>query len=1174
MDDMPPPALLAPAPAIPVLSARDIAQHAQSMASDPLVSAFVTASAGSGKTKLLTDRLLRLMLGGARPERLLCLTFTKAAAAEMATRLHGRLGQWAVAPEAALQNELRALLGHDPSKDEVARARAGFAAVLELPGGMRIATLHGFAQSLLQAFPLEAELPPGFTVLEERDATAQLATAREMELPLSPGLEQLATLSNAKALSGLMAEWRKAESRLNAGLDGVGGLPMLVAEIAHRLGLEPDADEDSLRRDVAMPPEETHLARAAAMLAGSTNANDQERGKAMRAFLALNPAECRMAALEDWRRVFLTKEGTVKADKNVATKGGLGAAGQAAALAILVPEAQRLEAAIAQATALALLRATEAALTLGIPVLRRFAAAKQRTGRLDYDDLIASARTLLKNPGAAWVLFKLDGGLDHVLLDEAQDSNPEQWGIAAALTAEFFAGEGTHANEAPRTIFAVGDVKQSIFSFQGADATGLPRAEAEFRTAVTAAGQVFRSVPLEVSFRSAPPILALVDAVFAEGAARVGVVGDGQVLRHLPDRAGAAGLIELWPLQSQDAAEAPPAWDVPEHAVAEAGADARLAAALAARIAHMIAHGRLDARCEAAGGEGRRIHAGDILVLVRRRNAFVGQLVRALKERDVPVGGADRMVLVEQLAVQDVLATLDAILLPQDDLQLAAALKSPIFGLDDARLFTLAHGRGGSLHARLMAQRGGETPTGRAADLFAALAARADHVPPHALIAEILGERGARARLLARLGPDAADPLDELLTAALAHEAAHPASLQGFLHWLRRASAQIKREAETRADVVRVMTVHGAKGLQAPIVILPDTTASPPNSSGLRWTEEELPLWAPKKKGFAAPAYTAADDARSEAEAAENNRLLYVALTRAEDRLLVCGWHGRRAPAAGCWYEKIAAGFARLGDMVEAPFAPTDWGAEAAGFAAGPWLSLTSPQIDPRKADSLTAGPRQPAQAATSLPAWARIPAVGAAAPAIASPSHMEDEDAASPAAAPHAPGDPLGERFRRGNLVHALLQALPDLPEDARAAAGQDYLGRPGHGLDATQRDELLAEVMAILAHPAIAAAFGPGSLAEAPLAGRVGDRTILGVVDRLLITRQRITVLDYKTNRPPPETPEAAPPGYLRQMAAYRAVLRLAFPDRPVDCTLVWTYGARIMPLPDALLDFFAPA
>jgi len=1103
--------------------ARAEANARQREASDPGASCFVTASAGSGKTKLLTDRLLRLMLGGAAPERLLCLTFTKAAAAEMAGRLNARLGEWAVAEEARLREDLAALLGRAPGAEDMERARAAFARVLELPGGMRIATLHAFAQSLLRGFPLEAGLAPGFAVMEEMDAAARLAEAREAELPVSPATARLATLTDARGMQALLRALREDEPLLEGALAASGGtLAGLRARLAARLGLPPDASEEALALEAVTGGDDGALARAGAALRLSGNANDVERGEAIGAFLTLAPP-LRLLKLAEWQALFLTDKGAVRAARNLATKG-TGAA-QAMVQATLTTEGERLVALEARRCALALLDATLAAVTLGRPVLGHFAAAKRRVGRLDYDDLIASARALLDNPGAAWVLYKLDGGLDHVLLDEAQDSNPEQWGIAGALTAEFTAGEGR--NEAPRTLFAVGDVKQSIFGFQGADATGLPRAASAFEGRAVAAGLDFRRVELNVSFRSAPPVLALVDSVFAEGAAREGVVPEGEVLRHNPDRADAAGCVELWPLLAAGEAEEAPAWDVPETPMGETGPDARLARALARRIRDMIAAERLPARHEGdpAQGEaegGRRIRAGDILVLVRRRDAFVAALVRALKELNVPVGGVDRMVLVEQLAVQDVLATLDALLLPEDDLQLAAALRSPLFGLAEEDLFELAHGRSGPL----------------------------------------------AARLLARLGPDAADPLDELLTAALAHERAHPASLQHFLHWLRRAATEVKREPENSADRVRVMTVHGAKGLQAPIVIMPDTAGAPPLRPGLRWTEEGLPLWAPRGAGFDAPAWREAQADQAAAEAEEGNRLLYVALTRAEDRLLVCGWY-RKKKAAACWYDKAAEGFRRLPGVEEVPFDPAAWGGEAAGFLEGPLLRLETPQRGPRREDRARA-----AATATGLPAWARLPAPAVQGGGVATPSHMEDDAAEGAAATPHAPADPLGRRFRRGNLIHALLQSLPELAPAQRAAAGARHLARPGHGLDPAQQAEILAEALAVLDHPEIASAFGPGSLAEAPIAGRVGDRLILGVVDRLVVTPEAVLVLDFKTNRPPPLHPEAAPQAYLRQMAAYRAVLRLAYPGREVRCALVWTYGARVMPLPPALLDRHALA
>ena len=1160
------------------LTPRQEAELQQGLGSDPAASAWVTASAGSGKTKVLTDRVLRLLLAdGTRPGAILCLTFTKAAAAEMATRLARRLGDWAVAPAAELERQIAALLGRSPAGAELAAARTLFCRVLELPGGMRISTIHAFCQSLLRAFPLEAGLSPQFGVVEDREAAALLADAQEEVLagPRTPraALDALASLVPPSAFGQLVATLTRDRERLAAALRGAGSLEGLCAAIARHLGLG-NAAEDAALLTGAVAAVEAEIVTAARLLEASRNANDQKRGAKLLDWLALDAAQ-RVARWEGWSEVFLTKEGTVRA--TLATKE-VGAR-QAECVAILRAEGERVAEVEAARRACRLLEATRALLHLGAPVLDGFAARKRARGLMDYDDLILAAQRVLQDPGSAWVLYKMDGGLEHVLLDEAQDSNPAQWGIAAALTAEFFAGRGVERNargtepkdkpQPARTIFAVGDVKQSIYGFQGADATGFGRWKTHFAERCAAISSELRDVQLKVSFRSTAPVLQLVDAVFAAGPARAGVVEDGAELVHRPDRIGQAGVVELWPMLEADSAAPPPAWEVPEEPARTAGAEAMLAEAIAARIHHWIESK------EPLPARGRAIRPGDILILVRRRTgSFVPRLLRALKEKQVPVGGADRIRLAEQIAVQDLLALCDVLLLPEDDLQLAAVLKSPLVGLSETQLFALAQDRPGSLWARLAEARGAETDEGRAADWIARLMNRADLVTPHALLAEVLGEHRGRERLLARLGPDAADPLDELLNAALDHERRHPPSLQGFVQWIRRGGAEVKREAESGGDVVRVMTVHNAKGLQAPIVILPDTVGSGRDDRTVRWQMEgaahPIPLWAPRKDAHA-PAFTALLDAEKQARAAEEHRLLYVALTRAEDRLLVCGWQ-KQAPKTrpwpeGCWYDLIAEGFGRAG-ATETPFAPDAFGAPAeARFAAAPLRRLDSAQAAAAKPDGRDA----PALAAADLPGWARLPAPAESGPEALSPSAIPAENE-TPAAAPHGSADPTGRRFRRGRLIHALLQHLPDRAPAEREAAARAFLARPGQGLSAAEQAETLAEVMALLAESALAAALGAGSLAEAPIAGRLGGKLVSGQVDRLLVTPDRVLVVDYKTNRPPPVALDQVPALYLRQMAAYRAVLRLAFPGRAVECALVWTHGARFMPLPGELLDAHA--
>ena len=1153
--------------------ARKRAEDAQTFAADPNASAWVEASAGSGKTKLLTDRLLRLLLAGVPPGRILCLTFTKAAAAEMATRLALRLGEWAVADDAKLAETLQKLTGTTPGREGLAAARRLFVEVLEQPGGMRISTLHGFAQSLLRGFPLEAGLAPQFAVMQEQDGRALLARERDALLVGGAAQDALAILAKYQAptrFAEVINTMAGASSKFLGAEEKRQGMAGLRAALMRKLGIPPGEDDEAAIIAAVIDAPEAEALRAAAPLLLAGSKQDTGHGEKLTAWFAL-PMEQRIARYADWRAIFVTTENAVRS--KLATKQ-LGAR-QAEINDLMRREGERQLELDGKHAAARVLAASLALFAIGAPVLRRYQAAKKNAGLLDYDDLIAGARKLLSNPGSAWVMYKLDEGLDHILLDEAQDSNRQQWDIIGALTAEFFAGLG--AREEQRSIFAVGDQKQSIYAFQGAEVEQFKDAKDHYEGVVRASGQEFRPVPLDVSFRSTEPVLALVDAVFADKPARDGVAQDAP-LRHYADRAGHAGSVELWPILQVDKAHPPPDWAPPEQAVAAEGAAPQLAGAIAARIEHLIKNETLPARIEKGKEDtqpqGRCIRPGDILVLLRgrKRGGFAPALVRALKKLSIPVGGIDRMVLADELAVQDMLALAGWLLLPDDDLTLAALLKSPLIGLDEEALFTLAHGRSkASLHAALMAHRGSATDVGRVADWLAAQAAELDFITPYGLFADVLGApgpldpRAGRARILARLGPDAGDPLDELLNAALEHEKLNPPSLQGFVHWLRQGGAEIKREAEAAGNVVRIMTVHGAKGLQAPIVILPDTTRKTQDSKTLRWFEDgdaPLPVWAPQTKGFEAPALTAQRQADQAREAEEEHRLLYVALTRAEDRLIICGWNSAKNLPPGCWYDLVAQGFARLPGHETSSFDP-------AGFGDDPkLLSLSAPQTaPPRLEDPLLAS-----AAEARPPAWAWQKLAEEAPAGSLAPSALPGEQE-TPAAAPRPAQDPLGLRFRRGRLVHALLQSLPEHPEAGWEELSRRFLARRAPGLSAAEQEATLQEVLDLLRQGWMREALSAGSLAEAPLAGEVNGRLIAGQVDRLKIEADRVLVLDYKTNRPPPEKVADVAPLYLRQMAAYRALLRAAFPGRVVECALVWTYGARFMALPDAVLDPHAP-
>ena len=1138
--------------------ARARAEAEQREASDPAVSAFVAASAGSGKTKLLTDRMLRLMLGGAAPGRIQCLTFTKAAAAEMSLRLQHRLGGWVTLDDAALDAELAQLLV--PATAETRRdARALFADVLDLPGGMRIGTIHAFCQSLLRRFPLEAAISPHFRLVEDADARAAMDAARE-------GVLAVADAAVLAELAGLVAAdgFGKLVAQLDARRDALGPAllmaePRLAAAMRRAAGVGA-TDDAAILADAVGWPGDAALRDVQRIALSHATATTREKAQRVLGWLGLPPA-LRQEHWAEWLTEFLTENGQPR-------KAGAFALGNFAKthpeiVALMMAEQERVLAVEEQRRALRVARASTAMLSLAAPVLRAYARRKDSSGFLDYGDLIGRTSALLQDPGAAWVLYKLDGGIDHLLLDEVQDTAPEQWQIAHRLTEEFFAGLGAAADDGrTRTFFAVGDPKQSIYSFQGADPAEFQRSRAEMAARVGSAQ--WRDVTLDVSFRSTAPVLALVDAVFADPQAMQGVAEDGP-LRHYPDRAGAAGRVELWPLVPVPEVPAATPWTVPERNMGLVSAPQRLADALATFIAAALQRGeRLPSR-------DRALRPGDILVLVRRRNDFAQGLVRALKVRGVPVAGLDRLVLDEQAAVQDVLALCDAVLLPEDDLAVACVLTSPLGGLDDDDLMRLSIGRRDSLWDALRARSGEDARWQAAADLLAAVQARADFVTPHALLAEALGPLGGRARLLARLGPEASEPLDELLRAALAYAAAHPPSLQGFVHWLRRSGAAVKRETEGAGGTVRIMTVHGAKGLQAPMVILPDTTALPPAGDEIVWTTDPrtgatLPLWSPRKE-LRCAAVERVQAQELVLKTKEYNRLLYVALTRAEDRLLVCGWDTRKAVSDGSWYRMVERGFHAMG-AAPAEFAsvPHPWPGEV--------LLLDSAQTAPPRTDRAAAvGTGDP------LPDWAGRPGdwrprALPQEPPVPVPLAPSRPDGALFGPVPRA-ASPLAARQEgrlRGVLVHALLQHLPSLPSEARAAAARAHLAQAGHGLDPVDADALAAQVMAVLGAPALVPLFGPGSRGEQPLTGLVGNRVITGVVDRMVVTADEVRVADFKTRAAPADMADT-PVFYLRQLAAYRAVLRGIYPGRPVRCVLVWTEGLVIADLPDSLLDQHEP-
>ncbi|MFT3975137.1 MAG: double-strand break repair helicase AddA [Amaricoccus sp.] len=1106
-----------------------LAAEAQRQAAAPRRSSWVSANAGSGKTRVLTDRVARLLLAGTDPARVLCLTYTKAAAAEMQTRLFRTLGEWAMLDDARLRAALVALgePGHDIPDRELARARTLFARALETPGGLKIQTIHAFCEALLRRFPIEAGVAPQFAVLDDRQARAlreEVLDAFALDAPQD--FAELAHHFGREDIDALLLEIARHRAAFVRRFD--------AAALAATLGARPDVTLAGIADEVVDPAARRALAELLPHLRASGPQDGKDAEKIAGALASAEPGEM-LAGLEaallygkSAKAPFGSKAGKFPT-KAVRTR-----------LPALMEVVDDLMDRLAEARPLRLANAAfakSAALNrFGRAWIAAWSGRKAALGVLDFDDMIDRTEALLARPGtAAWVLWRLDGGIDHILVDEAQDTSPAQWRVIEAISSEFFAGEGARPVE--RTIFVVGDEKQSIYSFQGAEPGEFAAKAAHYTARLDAIGAELQRCDLLYSFRSAGAILELVDTVFG------GPAGEGlSTIRHHAFDTEKPGRVELWPFLPKPEKPEETAWDNP---VDQPGPDDPVMV-LARRIATTI-RGWLDTG-RVLPGEGRAIRAGDVMILVQRRNALFDAIIRELKRAAVPVAGADLLRIGGELAVRDLLAALRFAATPRDDLSLAALLRSPLGGLSEDELFEIAHGREGSLDAALRRQPPERWPAVRA--LLDDLLRTADYLRPFEILSRILVRHGGRQRLAARLGAEAEEGIDALLDQAVAYEAVEAPSLTGFLDWLDRDEVAVKRRMDEGQDQVRVMTVHGAKGLEAPIVLLPDTaprseSANPPQILPLG---DGRVVWR-ARADEAPPAIAGAEAARCALVRAENRRLLYVALTRAKSWLLVAGAGDPKASGEG-WHALVADAMAGLPCAREAG-PDGDTLVHARGWTDGPGAPSPARQPAPEPAPAI------------ALPAWAREPArVPAAPPRPVSPSGLGGGHV--------LPGDaegalPEAEAKARGTAVHRLLEHLHGRPASERAALAARLL--PG----AADLDERLAEAAAVLDAPELAAIFAEG-LAEVPVAAdlpELGGRRILGRLDRLVVGPKRVLAVDFKSNRAVPAAAEAVPEGILRQMGAYRAALRRIFPGRSVETAILWTATARLMPLPDALVD-----
>jgi ATP-dependent helicase/nuclease subunit A len=1118
----------------------------QIAAADPDLAVFVSANAGSGKTHVLVQRVINLLLRGEDPAKILCITFTKAAAANMAARVFDTLAEWTTLDDTALDERISRSTGKPSDPVQRTRARSLFANALETPGGIKVQTIHAFCTRLLHQFPFEADVAARFEVLDEA-TTAQMLNDLTLDVILEGATAPDSALGRALAnaitsaadvtFKEVIAETIRERDLVTAWVERAGGVPQAIDELTRTFGLDANDSLQAVEDEYFSGSliEQAEWLALIEVLATSDKDADRKHGDRLRAAQNSTGRE----RIDNYVDVFCTGErkrrsGDVLAKKFRADNPELATR--------LEAEKDRVCALIAREFALRARDRSAALITVASAVIAGYRAEKERRGLLDYEDLIGKTLALFRNTSAAWVLYKLDLGIDHVLVDEAQDTSPEQWDIISTLVSEFV--QAGARPEKKRTIFAVGDEKQSIFSFQGAAPLNFTKMRDYFQRLYAPSEITFTTEKLHYSFRSAAEVLEAVDTVFKQPQAFRGLTSEETWTVHqaLPD--AALGEVEIWELIGPDEKDLDKeGWDAPFDTTSETSPSIKLAGRIARTVKGWVAQGT---------------RPREVLILVRQRGPFFEAVIRALKRQQIDVAGADRLILTEHIAIMDLMVLGDALLLPDDDLALATVLKSPLFGLNDDQLFKLAYLRNGPLRSVLRAKAGEDPMFADASQAFDELAGKARTFAPFEFYAHVLGARQGRAKILARLGVEASDPIDEFLNLALTYAQRETPSLQGFLNWARATQSEVKRDMEMARDEVRVMTVHGAKGLEAKNVILVDSTTTrpegahpprlltvplagaPSDANGLIWGVAK-----DKDAGPMADARTRAVDAAKD----EYRRLLYVGLTRAAERLLVCGVKGVNKIPEGCWYELVLGALKPLSTETDT--------------ADGKVWHFRKFEREPVATD--TPG----AQKKTAPPAWLRRKfTTEPIAIRTVTPSSAIDDENNRPAT-----GADRTTALLRGTLMHRLLQSLPDVLPAQRTTAAQKFMARNGSLLGEAERRALVEQALSLLNSPRFGALFGENSRAEVPIVGTVthAGKTVRvsGQIDRLAVTENAILIGDYKTNRPAPQRIEKVPDVYKGQLALYRAVLAKLYPGRAIRAALIWTEVPDLMELSDTTLE-----
>jgi ATP-dependent helicase/nuclease subunit A len=1047
----------------------------QNKASNPEISTWVSASAGTGKTKILTDRVLRLLLKGEGFDKILCLTFTNAAAGEMKQRITTALDTWSKLDKHILAKELNKIIGREATTQEISIARSLYDSYLKAEDSINIQTIHSFCQKLLKKFPLEASVSPSFKIIDEIKVDYILSQIKKHLMyqdDLEPITEYLSINFHELIIDEILSEIIQHKAQF----------------------LKSKASLDNFKN------------KSIKLILELQNSNDSYYDLIKQSPVIQNIVAFK-ATTKELKEFFLTQQ-SQKKKRIVTQKIAKAGSNLYSDLETIQDQIYTLD---QKEKAEKLKNHSKLLFLLGSKIIEKYENYKSIKALLDYDDLIIYACKLLNDSAAKeWVLYKLDGGIDHLLVDEAQDTSNDQWSIIKALIDEFYSGHEAEKNN--RTVFVVGDEKQSIFSFQGADIDSFSHMNKFLKKKMSGARRHFENVNLEISYRSAKEVLDVVYHVFNRVREQMPGVFSSTLNQLQAFRSDHSGSVELWPICSTKNLTNE-FWPIIKSEVDTISSKVQLAQKISSYIKHKLGSGQILAATNKA------IAPNDFMILFRKRDEFTKEVISALQNDGVPVAGLDRITLRENLAVQDLLSIGKFVLNCQDNLNLATLLKSPTIGINEAFLYDISIKRGkhsiwdyinltqhsSEKHRILFEQL----------SIFLEIYQKTNVKTFFQYIVDILG---FRETLNIFCGPDSNDAIDELLYACQDYASENNNSLQSFIFWIQSSNSSIKRDSSS-SDKVKIMTLHGSKGLQSPIVLLCDTTSLPTNNNHFIWDKDGNCLSA-RSATDAPDYYRDLYQLEQEKIYSEYLRLLYVGMTRAEDHLVVCGYTGNKSIAENCWFELVNKAMKEI--AVEVEDGRLIYGTNSDHFNS---IIDKSPEIQrieyfyPKNQILKKHVTKEPHVQYIPTSLWQITPAQYG----VIFHKILEDSVAAKEISSMH---------------THPLIGTL-DKKSQKRIKKSIKLIAAN-------------IEFNRLIEHP---------TLTELSIGTLHNEKVKLGRIDLMIHLNKEIIIIDYKSDLNHAINLDTIPKNYINQLLSYKEIVEKIYPDHKIYTKILWLESGDLM-------------